>query len=429
MKRIILLALCLLFIWNGCASAAVAPRLEDGALLLDEDGGIIVPLDAYDDIVSLGEGLFAAGVSGRYALMDSVGRLLSGAKYTDLRIEGELLLACADGFWGLLDRNGNEKSDFIYTRIVSGNSWCWAIRGEVNDLESDELFIIRPGGGEQATGLYLRSMDDIAAEGLLAVQLPDSGLWGYCDAKGKLAIPDAFSYAGSFISGVARVASEGKFGAINLQGEYIVSPEYDFVEVTPGGLIIACDADGAHILDANGTQIAGFDGKDLVAAAAGDGFMIADGESLRLFDRYAGLLAELASDASVCEGLDGRFILAEGPWGENCVRLDGTQQRYQNIYPLGMAGDIQLYVCMQANAARYVNDLLGEIQLSVDMESARYGVINGSGEMLLPCEYETIEYLGDDRLLVYIDGQWQMIDSHGHIYWTHGVRQTEAPIS
>ena len=429
MKRIILLALCLLFIWNGCAYAAVALRMEDGALLLDEDGGVIVPLDACDDIVSLGESLFAAGISGRYALMDSAGSLLTGAKYTDLRLEGEFILACTDGFWGLLDKNGNEKSDFIYTRIVSGNSMCWAVKGEVNDLESDELFIINPDGKEQATGLYLRAMDDAAAQGLLAVQLPDSGLWGYCDAEGKLAIPDAFSHAGGFVSGAAPVAAEGRFGAISMQGKYIASPEYDFVEVTPGGLVIACNAGGARILDVYGAEIARFEGNGLAAAAAGDGFVIADGESLRLYDSRADLLAELASDASVYEGLDGRFIFAEGAWGESCVYLDGTQQRYQNIYPLGIAGDTQLYACLQANAARYVNDLLGEIQLSVDMESARYGVINGSGEILLGCEYESIDYLGDDRLQVYIDGQWQMIDSSGHIYWTHGIRQTEAPIS
>ena len=429
MKRTILLLLCLLWLLNSCAFASLAVRMEEGSLLLDEDGSVIVPMDAYDDIVPLGEGLFAAGISGRYALMDAAGNLLTGAKYTDLRFEGEFLLACADGFWGLLDKSGIEKTDFIYTRIVSGNGPYRAIKGEVNDLESDELFIISPDGSERATGLYLRSMGNSAAEDRLAVLLPDSGLWGYCDAEGKLVIPDAFSYAGSFVSGVAPVAKDGSYGAINRQGAYIVSPEYDFIEVTSAGLAIACDADGARILDAGGTEIARFEGSGLIAAAAGDGFMIADDESLRLFDQFAEPIAELAADASVYEGLDGRFIFAEGAWGENCVYLDGTQQRYQNIYPLGMAGDTQLYACMQANAARYVNDLLGEIQLSVDMESARYGVIDGSGEMLLDCVYGSIEYIGDDRLLVYIDGQRQLIDSQGRIYWTYGVMQTEAPIS
>jgi len=429
MKKTILLALCLLFLLNSHAFAALAVRMDDGALLLDADGGVIVPMDAYDDIVPLGEGLFAAGISGRYALMDADGKLLTGAKYTDLRLDGAFILACADGFWGLLDKSGNAKTGCLYTRIVPGDGGYWAVKGELNDLESDELFIIGPDGNERASGLYLRSMGEAGEGDMLAVQLPDNGLWGYCDADGKPAIPAAYSYAGSFASGIAPVAAGGNYGAINMQGEYIAPPEYDFLDVTPGGLIIACNADGARILDSGGAELLSFHGEGLMAAAAGDGFVIADHKSLRLFNSRAELLAELAADASVYEGLNGRFIFAEGPWGEECVYLNGTQQKYQNIYPLGMAGETQLYACMQANAARYVNDLLGEIQLSVDMESARYGVIDGSGEMLLPCEYESIEYLADDRLLAYTGGQWQMIDSRGRVYWARGVRQTEAPIS
>ena len=216
---------------------------------------------------------------------------------------------------------------------------------------------------------------------------------------------------------------------IDRSGDWIVEPAYDFLEISESGFILAADADGVRLLDMNGGEIAAYLEENIYAALVGADYVIEDGESLRIFDASGVLLEEFAPDVSVTEGVGEQLIISEGMWGETCVRLLGTQESYQNLYPLGMAGEEPVYACMEVNAARYMNDLLQEIQIAVDMDSARYGMVNGAGEQILPCEYISIEYLSDDRFLVRTERQWQMIDSAGKVYWRRRVTQTEAPNS
>ena len=109
------------------------------------------------------------------------------------------------------------------------------------------------------------------------------------------------------------------------------------------------------------------------------------------------------------------------------MHLLGTDTAYQNLYPLGTAGETPLYASLTVIVGRYVNDRLGEIQLSTDMDSARYGVVNGDGEQLLEPVYRALYFLEDDRLLARTDGDWRVIDSQGTVYWScDAPMQTEA---
>lgn len=123
-----------------------------------------------------------------------------------------------------------------------------------------------------------------------------------------------------------------------------------------------------------------------------------------------------------------QLIISEGAWGEECVYLNGGSRRWQNLYPLGSVGGEAIYACMTANVGRYMNDLLGEVQLSTDMDSARYGVTDSRGEPLLDCNYVSIELLGEDRLLARTEAQWQLIDIEGRVLWSFDApMQTEEP--
>ena len=113
-------------------------------------------------------------------------------------------------------------------------------------------------------------------------------------------------------------------------------------------------------------------------------------------------------------------------WGEKCVYLSGTHQKYQNLYPLGTSGGEAVYACMEANVGRYVNDLLGEIQLSTDMDSARYGVVDAEGWKLTECIYLSLDFLADDRLLARTEDAWQMIDARGNVLWEHAAPMQSA---
>ena len=419
MKRIAAIALALLLAL-GCARAAVSVRMDDGAALLTVDGALIVPVGAYADIVSLGDGLFAAqDDAGAYALMDAEGRLLTGERYDALRRRDGLLLAQRDGGWGLLDADGAELCAFDYAQIVpTGEGGCWATRGDANDMESDLLLLLDAQGRESSSGVYVRKLGS-GSDGLLPVLLPGTGLWGYCDARGRVAIAARYSYAGPFVSGCAVVVRNGRYGAIDETGAFVAEPDYDFIAISESGFILSARSqEGAWVLNMDGSEIAAYEGEDCFVALAGEGYVVADSVRMRIFDASGALIAEAGARASVSEGVNGQLILSDGMWGEECVGLLGTQARYQNLYPLGEARGEGAYACMKANAARYVNDLLGEIQLSVDMESARYGIVGADGVQRTPFAYLSIAYLADDRFLARSELEWQMIDADGRIYWS-----------
>ena len=419
MKRIAAIAAALMMIC-GFARAEVCVRMDDGAALLREDGTEIVSVGAYADIVSLGDGLFAAqDPEGGYALMDGTGRLLSEERYDALRPGQGLLPAQRDGGWGLLDAGGAERSSFIYGQIVpTGAGGYWATLGDADDLESDLLVLLDENGQESATGVYVRKLGS-ASEGLLSVFLPGTGLWGYCDAGGRVVIAARYSYAGPFISGCAAVVCDGRYGAIDTAGAYVADPDYDFIEISEAGFLLAArNQEGVWVLDPDGSEIAAYEDENCFAALVGEGYMVADAETVRIFDAAGAQIAEAGAKASVSEGMNGQLILSDGMWGEACVGILGTQARYQNLYPLGTSEGGGVYAYMEANAARYVNDLLGEIQLSVDMESARYGIVGADGVQRTPFAYLSIAYLADDRFLARSELEWQMIDADGRIYWS-----------
>jgi hypothetical protein len=54
------------------------------------------------------------------------------------------------------------------------------------------------------------------------------GLWGYVDAKGKLAIPPKFLYAEAFRSALACVKADTQgFGFISSRGDFVIQPRFE----------------------------------------------------------------------------------------------------------------------------------------------------------------------------------------------------------
>lgn len=428
MKKIILV-LCILALIGSGAQAAVSARLGHAAVLLDETGRELTKIGLYEDIVDLGNGLFAAQLDGAYALMDSRGMMLTQPIYRQLRWDGGLLLAQRGNSWGILRTDGSIRSAFEYSVIVpTGRGGAWALRGDPNDAQSDRLFLLDNQGRETQTGLFVRALGTVGGEGLLPVLLSASGWWGYCNGQGSVVISGEYSYAGPFIGGRAVIVENGRYGAIDAQGEIIADPDYDFLQISPAGFLLAARTqEGAWAMNLNGAEIATYMGEDVSAALVGNGYIISDSQSLRLYDAQGALIAQLAPDASILEGIDGAYLLSTGAWGEACVQLLGTQNAYQNLYPLGKVEGQAVYACLEVNTARSVYDLLGEIQLSVDMDTARYGIVDADGTLRIPCNYESIEFLGNGRFLTRNGSVWQMIDLDGQVYWE--FTQTEAPNS
>lgn len=405
-----LLSLILLM---GSAGASIALRTDNGAVLSDYDGNEIVALGVYEDIVNLTSERFAAVRDGKCALMNGDGRLLTDFRYDHLLIKDGLLLAELDGKQGLLSMDGTALTEIIYEKIVpSVDGGAWAM-GE----SGGELLLLDAQGQEKSSGMKLRSMDDASGNGLLAVMSSDSEQYAYCDLTGKIVIDAQFDAARAFQCGIAVVSLVGRLGAINEAGEMLLPAQYDYIDISANGDILTVNSEGASLWSPSGKLLFDFSGEQLSAAFAGDYATIYTGENLLVYDRNGKERLCLAADASVYAGLEGQLVISEGSWGESCVYLNGTDLCYQNLYPLGYADGKAVYAFMDVRTAKYMNNLLGEAQLSADMNSARYGIVNAKGEMLLPAVYSEIEYLADNRFLVRTETQWRMINANGSVYW------------
>lgn len=405
-----LLSLILLM---GSAGASIALRTDDGAVLSDYNGNEIVALGVYEDIVNLGSERFAAMREGKCALMNGDGRLLTDFLYDHLLIKEGLLLAELNGKQGLLSMDGTALTEIIYEKIVpNGDGGAWVME------ESDgELLLLDAQGQEKSSGLKLRSMDNSSGNGLLAVIPSDSERYAYCDTAGKIVIAAQFDTARAFQRGIAVVSLEGRLGVINEAGEMLLPAQYDYIDISANGDILTVNGDGASLWSSLGELLFDFSGEQLSAAFAGDYAAIYTGENLLVYDSNGGERLRLAADASAYDGLEGQLVISEGSWGESCVYLEGTDLRYQNLYPLGYADGEAVYAFLEVRTAKYMNNLLGEVQLSADMNSTRYGIVDAKGEILLPAVYSEIKFLADNRFLVRTETQWRMIDANGSVYW------------
>lgn len=68
---------------------------------------------------------------------------------------------------------------------------------------------------------------DTAPFGEKLIAVKKNGKWGYMDVKGKMVIQPKFQKAHNFFEGLANVKINGKWGYINNKGQVVIKAEYD----------------------------------------------------------------------------------------------------------------------------------------------------------------------------------------------------------
>ena len=89
---------------------------------------------------------------------------------------------------------------------------------------------------------------------LIAVEV--SGQWGYIDLEGKYVINPQFDMANPFFDGLARVVSNGKVGYISTKGEYVVQPQYqDGTDFSEGYAFVVTENSYPICINTKGEQV------------------------------------------------------------------------------------------------------------------------------------------------------------------------------
>jgi len=251
----------------------------------------------------------------KWGFINKEGHLVIKATYDDVGPFSEGLAAVnKDGKWGYIDREGNMVIQPIYKS-------AWAFhekRARVQQFDQPEQFIDQKGTAMPSDGW---SAADDFSNGRARVKV--GNYFGYIDSSEQLVIQPIYTRGWNFKDGICIVEYQEKLGVIDLNGAYILKPEYDFIKIAGKNKIILCRLVNTSIAyDATGKELARIPESKM---SDSDGHLIAVREKDKMY------LFDLSKQAAIKPVVYTNIIYLEGSlWagksGEGYLLLDHEGQ-------------------------------------------------------------------------------------------------------
>lgn len=340
----------------------------------------------YSVEVAEGIGAIVCNNNYKYGVLDKNGKVIVPFQFDYLEgFNSQYLLAGRDGLWGVIDKTGKVSVAYQYDYV---------------DAFNDKWFIAsKEEGGKYKAGLL--------------------------DVTGKEIIP--FNYEGlSKISDTLLSASkDNKYGVIDTSGKVIIPFEYDNAIRKAGNfLCISTYGNGAYIFDMKGKLVL----RDEKIEHVGEGFGNYITVAYRTAENPNILVTEYRDENlkkvdtkgySISEFNDSLYIAqTEGSDGYKYGLVD---KKYNVVLPVKYSGlrkvtDDIIYVsedglnfyCADLKGNRlsafdgYINVIdIGDGYLGISKEVPdyamhRHGIADAKGNIILPCVYSAVNYIGDN---------------------------------
>ncbi len=225
-------------------SEGLAPAKKNGKYgYINRKGEVAIPFQFDKERHFYKTGLSEASKNGKWGFINKKGEEIVPIKYSNVdchKMEEELIFVCNKNKWAIFDKNGNQRTDFIYDEIYGTSS-----NFDYFDEEYlyNELLLTRKGNQYR----YLNSDLEIVADfGYYEVAEPitefgfaivkKGGYFGVINSKNKTVIP--FEY--SLIEHPKRpyqdfydefyIHKNGKVGLLNEKAELIADVIYDLFD-------------------------------------------------------------------------------------------------------------------------------------------------------------------------------------------------------
>ena len=392
LNRVVRALLALLLCWalTMPAQASTAVTVDDFALLLDENGSVLVEPGTYRAIRRLGgTGLFSAkrAEDGKILLLREDGTPLTDLNYLSAASWGTLLLLDEGGGSYPAGPDAAPLTHTRYSRLVPFGGSCFAFKTSVYDDIADELYVLQSDGTEADSGVRLFYADIAPAEGLCAAMNAENGLYGYLNEEGAWAIEPQFLSAGAFLGGSAVVGVPSGMGLIDAQGEWLLSPLYRDMRLSPR-FVICTESDALFVYERTGEGLMmRWISEDGFAAPLGEYFAVYGEEQTLLLSAEGEILEEFPPDVLLEPGQAEQVILFDeaGACVFDCLARTRTA-RFDHVARLDAEN---LYLC-----ALYAGG----------SEPYRLGAMDKNGTMLLQAEYQSL-VAAENGLLAARDGE------------------------
>ena len=370
----------------------------------------------------------------QFGYIDKQGRAITPIVYTWAKPFREGLGAARkDKLAGFIDATGASIIPFMYSAVKSFSNGLAPVKmnGKWGYIDKDNNLVI-PCKYDDASGF--------SDDGLAIIKL--RGKEGFIDRYGKIIISPKYTEVWSFSDGVAIVRRGKKEGAINKMGELIIPYLYDWCSNFKNGFAIVEIADKYGCIDKEGNVVIPII-YDNISGPYGDlfavelyekmGYIDIKGNILIGDDKVYKALSKKYDQVFIKNGemrtyslvLDGKYGLADADGNELIPpRYDWLGNGfYSGLCLAGYRGE--------NTGAGFIN-LEGEEIIApkrwtvtdfengfalVSFESNKWGAINTSGKLIVPCEYEEWKLcVEDDKIYAYDNNDVITIfDNQGNI--------------
>ncbi len=213
-------------------SEGLAKVKKDGKYgAINKTGKIEIPIE-WSDMSGFSEGISAVVKGGKTGFIDNMGKVIVAPKYEGSGVfKDGMAVVVANGKYGFVDKTGKE---------VIAPRWDYAYSffdGYAMVLENRKVGFIDKTGSVAIEPVW----DDAVSfsEGYAPVMQKsgDTELWGYISTSGNiLGGKIKYDSVTSFKDGLAVVAENRKYGVLKKDGNYLLTPFYEYVSMFNEGL-------------------------------------------------------------------------------------------------------------------------------------------------------------------------------------------------
>ncbi len=330
--------------------------------------------------------------------------IFDGEKYGYMKEDGEEItpcifdiaypfsegLACVykEGRYGYIDLEGETAIPFEYDRaapFMEGLAY----------FAAGDTYGFMDKTGEP---VFYFECDSVSSfqEGL--AYFSKDGRYGYIDQKGQIVIEPVFDDAGYFKDGLAKVMKAGRYGVIDCNGTLVVAAEYDSISINDGYIIT--ESNGKYsCFDRMGRILLKEDDIDSIFYMA-EKYIVFEKEGKKgLIDERGNILIEPLYDGITTLIPEQNFALVSDDGLYGIVDLQG-HIKIPFIYDL-------IYY------DSYEGDAEGGMFILRDADGNRESLDSADLSERIPCSYDSIDWIDEDRAIVTSNGFYGMIDREG----------------
>jgi hypothetical protein len=383
-------------------------RLDDRWGVADSNGGVLVP-PRFDSIRDSAYGVATVTMEQKFAVIEvASNRILTPPRYDNaMPPDPEGVWLRREGKWGRAGLGGHEQAPFNVDRVWRLGENHWQI------WRDGRSGVISDSGEEVVTVIY----SDVSSVTKNLVRVRDAHKFGLFDlCARKLLLKPEYERVrvySQFRERIALVKLEGRWGVVDLiSGEPIVPIESDALDPWWPSLLVASKGDRQALYSYTGEEVLAWDaGVERIAGTHEftHGFgKVKSGERTGLITSRGkiALPCRYEDVGTVSEGLVA--VRVSGRWGH--LRMDGAwciEPAYEETHPFsngfaavrknGRVGYIDqtgaTVIPFRYDDAGCAHEGLFPVALQ-DPESGvmHWGLVNDESDIVLPLEYEALEW-------------------------------------